>query len=188
MTEVLVSRLVSKMLSQSPSNTDQTQKTRDSSENLELIVVVSNVSSPQRLIDFAKLVYGLSNLRSSLVFTRVSGMAAQSGVPEVGKYLYRLGKPLLLLPSPQDAIDLLKPDKVLVLAKTEISRDIEEVADSLKGRVALLVNGGDTPPPKTELGLGDHVMVRELDPSLPPQATLAIVLYVIMKKHAEKNI
>jgi len=169
-------------------NTEQTLRTRDGDDSLELIVVVSNVSSPQRLIDFAKLVYGLSNLRSSLVFTRVSGMAAQSGVPEVSKYLYRLGKPLLLLPSPQDVIDLLKPDRILVLAKTDVSKDIEEIADSLKGRVALLVNGGDTPPPKTELSLGDHVMVRELDPSTPPQALLAITLYVIMKKHAEKNI
>ncbi|MEM4740359.1 MAG: RecB-family nuclease [Zestosphaera sp.] len=176
------------MLGQSPVNTEQTLRTRDGDDSLELIVVVSNVSSPQRLIDFAKLVYGLSNLRSSLVFTRISGMAAQSGVPEVSKYLYRLGKPLLLLPSPQDVIDLLKPDRILVLAKTDVSKDIEEIADSLKGRVALLVNGGDTPPPKTELSLGDHVMVRELDPSTPPQALLAITLYVIMKKHAEKNI
>lgn len=176
------------MLSQSPSNTDQTRGTRNGGDDLELIVVVSNVSSPQRLIDFARLVYGLSDLRSSLVFTRVSGMAAQSGVPEVGKYLYKLGKPLLLLPSPQDVVELLKPDKVLVLAKTEISRDIEEIVGSLRGRVALLVNGGDTPPTKTELSLGDHVMVGGLDPSLPPQATLAIILYVIMKKHTEKNI
>ncbi|GEM_PF-89393 len=155
---------------------------------LELVVVVNNVSSPQRLIDFAKMVYGLINLKSSLVFTRVSGMAAQTGVPEVSKYLFRLGKPLLILPTPQDVIDLLKPDRVLVLAKTEVSKDIEEVASDLKGKVALVVNGGDTPPSKTELSLGDHVMVGELDPSTPPQATLAIALYVIAKKRTRKNI
>ncbi|MCC6032588.1 MAG: RecB-family nuclease [Desulfurococcaceae archaeon] len=156
--------------------------------SLELVVVVNNVSSPQRLIDFAKLVYGLTNLRSSLVFTRVSGMAAQTGIPEVGRYLFRLGKPLLILPTPQDVIDLLKPDKVLVLAKTEVSKDIEEVASGLRGKVALVVNGGDTPPSKTELSLGDHVMVGELDPSTPPQAALAITLYVIAKKLTWKNI
>ncbi|MEO3992802.1 MAG: RecB-family nuclease [Desulfurococcaceae archaeon TW002] len=169
------------MLNQDPINIGESQTLVPHKNNLELIVVVSNVSSPQRLIDFAKLVYGLSNLRSSLVFTRVSGMAAQSGVPEVSKYLYRLGKPLLILPSPNDVIDLLKPDKVLVIAKTEISRDIEEVVNDLKGRVVLLINGSDTPPPKTELSLGEHVMVRELDPSSPPQAVLAVILYVITK-------
>ncbi|MGC8974963.1 MAG: RecB-family nuclease [Thermoprotei archaeon] len=175
------------MINQHLANAEESRKS-ENNDNLELIVVVNNVSSPQRLLDFAKLVYGLSNLRSSLVFTRVSGMAAQSGVPEVSKYLYKLGKPLLILPSPQDVIDLLKPNKILVLAKTDISRDINEVANELEGRVALLVNGSESPPPKTELSLGDHVAVKELDPSSPPQAVLAIVLYVLMKKHAEKNI
>lgn len=177
-----------RVLNQPPTDTEQTQRAGNDGDDLELIVVISNVSSPQRLIDFAKLVYGLSNLKSSLVFTRVSGMAAQSGVPEVSKYLYRLGKPLLLLPSPQDVIDLLRPDRILVLAKTEVSKDVGEIADDLKGRVALLVNGSDAPPPKAELSLGDHVMVRELDPTSPPQAVLAIILYVIMKKRTEKNI
>lgn len=175
------------MLNQGLADKEHLQRS-ESSGSLEIIVVVNNVSSPQRLVDFAKLVYGLSNLRSNLVFTRVSGMAAQTGVPEVSKYLYRLGKPLLVLPSPQDVVDLLKPDKILVLAKTEISRDINEVANELRGRVALLVNGSDSPPSKTELSLGDHVTVKELDPSSPPQAVLAIVLYVLMKKHVEKNI
>ncbi len=176
------------MLDQDSTSNEESQTLTLSKSDLELIVVVSNVSSPQRLIDFAKLVYGLSNLRSSLVFTRVSGMAAQTGVPEVSKYLYRLGKPLLILPSPNDVIDLLRPDKVLVIAKTEISRDIEEVVSDLRGRVALIINGSDTPPPKTELSLGDHVMVRELDPSSPPQAVLAVMLYVITKKYVVKNI
>lgn len=176
------------MLGQDSINSEEPRTLTLGKSDLELIVVVSNVSSPQRLIDFAKLVYGLSNLRSSLVFTRVSGMAAQTGVPEVSKYLYRLGKPLLILPSPNDVIDLLRPDKVLVIAKTEISRDIEEVVSDLRGRVALIINGSDTPPPKTELSLGDHVMVRELDPSTPPQAVLAVMLYVITKKYTVKNI
>ena len=175
------------MLDQNLISIKQTQATRNNND-LELIVVVNNVSSPQRLIDFAKLVHSLSDLRSSLVFTRVSGMAAQSGVPEVSKYLYRLGKPLLLLPTPQDVIELLKPDKVLVLAKTEVSKDINDVVDELKGRVLLLVNGSESPPSRTELSLGDHVMVKELDPSSPPQAALAIILYVVMKKHIKKNI
>ncbi|MEM0015217.1 MAG: RecB-family nuclease [Zestosphaera sp.] len=152
---------------------------------LELVVVLNNVSSPQRLTDVAKLVYGLSGLKAGLVVTRVSGMAAQSGVPEVSKYAFRRGRPFLVLPSLQDALDMLRPDRVLVLAKTEVSKDVGEVVSRLEGRVAVLVNGSDSPPTKAELALGEHVTVAGFDESLPPQAALAVVLYLITSKRAE---
>ncbi|MEM2005303.1 MAG: RecB-family nuclease [Zestosphaera sp.] len=152
---------------------------------LELVVVLNNISSPQRLTDVAKLVYGLSGLKAGLVVTRVSGMAAQSGVPEVSKYAFRRGRPFLVLPSLQDALDMLRPDRVLVLAKTEVSKDVGEVVSRLEGRVAVLVNGSDSPPTKAELALGEHVTVAGFDESLPPQAALAVVLYLIASKRAE---
>lgn len=156
--------------------------------SLELVVVLNNVSSPQRLVDIAKLVYSLSGLKASLVATRVSGMAAQSGVPEVSRYAFRKGKPFLVLPSLQDALDLLRPNRILVLAKTEASKNLEEVVGGLEGRVAILVNGSDSPPTKTELALGEHVAVTGFDESLPPQAALSVMLYLIASKTLGKHL
>lgn len=152
---------------------------------VELIVVLNSVSSPQRLVDVARLVYSVNGLKTSLVLSRVSGMAAQTGIPEVSKYAFRKGRSLVVLPTLPDAIELLRPDRTLVLARTEASKDLEEIAGGLEGRVALVVNGSDSPPTKTELSLGEHVISRGFDETLPPQAALAIALYIIIAKHSE---
>ncbi len=82
----------------------------------DLIVVVNNVSSITRMLDFVRMVYGFGV--KNLVLTRVYGAAAQQGVGgEAFKIAVRHSASLLVLPDALDAINLLAPDRVVVLRR-----------------------------------------------------------------------
>ncbi|MEM2757298.1 MAG: RecB-family nuclease, partial [Sulfolobales archaeon] len=70
-----------------------------------LFIVANNASSPQRLIDVAKVVYNFeySNIINTLVITKPVGSAAQVGIPEISKLAYKLGRTLVILPSINEA-------------------------------------------------------------------------------------
>lgn len=80
---------------------------------LEVIPVLHNVSSVQRVVDMARLSYSLG--LDTLVVTKAYGGAAQSGVPEAMRLALKLGKSLVVLPELRDAVNLLSPSQVLAV-------------------------------------------------------------------------
>ncbi len=144
-----------------------------------LIVVANNALSPQKLIDVARVVYNFEypDLISTLVIAKPSGSAAQVGIPEVSKLAYKLGRSLIILPSINDAIELLKPSKVFLICRTDNSQPLEvtEIPDNSM----LVVSCSDTGFTKTELSLGTHVFPKYFNSGVGPAAETALSLYII---------
>jgi SpoU rRNA methylase family enzyme len=145
----------------------------------EYIIVLHDVSSAQRLIDFAKLVYGLGF--KVLVASKVYGAAASSGVPEVMRLAVKKGRMFTVLGDARDAVELFKPDRVIVVSRdygdpidpAEYAREIA----SKGGRIAFIFGGIDPAPSKDVVSLGEAVYPRGSEARLGPVAEAALLLY-----------
>lgn len=136
------------------------------------IVGIHNVTSSQRLIDFAKLIYGLNY--TQLVVTKAGGTAAQAGVPEVGRLALRQVKSLIVLPDLKDAISLLAPSNVYLFSPYA-EKEVEE--SSFGERDLLVFSGVENGFSKVEQSLGEHVTLKGLKSDLGPVAYASAVLY-----------
>ena len=148
----------------------------------EVYVVLNNVSSPQRLIDVARVVYAFKSSKvKGFAISKASGMAAQTGIPEVSRMAYKLRKSILILPSINDVIEIVKPDRVLMLVATDDAIDIGLV--DLRGvkRLVVVAGGSDDAFTKAELALGEHIYIRSFSELPPPAAAVAVALCTLLK-------
>ena len=145
-----------------------------------IIVGLHNITSSQRLIDFAKIVFNLGV--EKLVITKASGTAAQVGIPEVGKLAFKVSKSLLILPDLKDSIELLKPSSVYLIsssARDEIN--IETLRSKAEEDTMLIVFSGiESGFSKIEQSLGNYVKIPKLSQDLGPEAEAAILLYMLL--------
>ena len=151
---------------------------------VDVIYVLNNVTSPQRLIDAVKTAYSIESepqIRAFIV-TKVTGMAAQTGLPEASRYAYKLGKPLIILPTLKDAVELLNPTRtILITRKLDNSKSIEDVEVRDSDTLMIVVSGSDSEFAKSELALGDHFHIP-LFTFLTPSASIALSYYIIRRK------
>ncbi|BBG24441.1 RecB-family nuclease [Sulfuracidifex tepidarius] len=142
----------------------------------ELYVCIHNVASVQKLIDFAKAVYAFSPPISGLVMSKVGGTAAQAGIPEVMKISYKQGKTVMVLPDLKDVIELIKPDKILLIssfAEKEINQ-----SELMEGkRVLLIFNGIENDFQKTEQAIGNHVKIPYVKSDIGPTGLFIAFIY-----------
>jgi len=149
---------------------------------LEFLVVLNNVNSPSRLVDFVKVALSNNKVKiAAVVASRVSGMAAQTGVPEASKYAIKKNKAFFVLPTLQEVIELLKPDKVYIVVNSEVAKSLTEVKDEINGRVMLVFNGVEGSLSKSELALGEHIRIEDYEETPPAPVSLAIVLKELTK-------
>ncbi|MEM1927703.1 MAG: RecB-family nuclease [Acidilobaceae archaeon] len=147
----------------------------------ELVALLHNVSSVQRLVDAARLVYGLG-LRV-FVATKVYGAAAQSGIPEAMRLALRAGGSFLVLQDLPDALELLKPDSVLLVSHGHAREFIDPFNPPVySGRVLVVFNGGDPDFSASELAYGTPVYVKKAGSRLGPVAEAALVLYCLLSR------
>jgi len=145
----------------------------------EVIVVLHDVSSVQRIHDVAKLVYGFGD-RYLFVISKPSGAAAQIGVPEISRTAYKNNKPLLVLPDIRDAIELLKPRQIFTISYKygeTINMDTIEYDEPLM----IIVSGSEAGLSKEEAYLGKPVRLPTND-DVGPVASLAILMYILEEK------
>ncbi|PUA33133.1 MAG: hypothetical protein B7O98_01460 [Zestosphaera tikiterensis] len=149
---------------------------------LEFLVVLNNVNSPSRLVDFVKVALSNNKVKiAAVVASRVSGMAAQTGVPEASKYAIKKNKAFFVLPTLQEVIELLKPDKVYIVVNSEVAKSLTEVKGEINGRVMLVFNGVEGSLSKSELALGEHIRIEDYEETPPAPVSLAIVLRELTK-------
>lgn len=149
-----------------------------------IVVVLHNVQSVQRVIETAKICYGLGY--STLVVSKAIGTAAQSGVPEANKIAMRLGKRLLCVPDIQDAIDLLKPSRVFLYAPKPYAKNLFDpkiiVEEANRGELVMIVFGGLEPGLSSrELLLGESFYLN-LPGNIGSIGAMSIILYLIYLK------
>ena len=119
------------------------------------------------------------------IATKVYGAAATSGIPEVTRYALKLGKNFLVLSEVRDAIELVNPDKVVVLSKDYgVEVNLSEYIRNLVGKTMIVFSGLDVSPGKDIVGLGEAVYLAGFEQKLPPTAEAAIILYHIKILHS----
>ncbi len=154
-----------------------------------VLVVLHNVHSVQRVVEMAKLCFGLGF--NTLIVSKAIGTAAQSGIPEAHRLAMHMGKRLIIVPDVQDAIDLFNPDEILLFAPKPYGKEQfnpKEVCEKASmGKLIMLVYGGLEPGLSSrELSLGRAVF---LAPSINigTIGTAAISLYLIMQETIKCN-
>ena len=155
----------------------------------EVILVIYDVSSAQRLIDTARLAYGMG-LRQ-VVAVKVYGAAASSGVPEVNRLALKLGHGFAVLPSLRDFVELYQPRRIVVVSR-EYGEPVEakEIAAKLhaeEGVSALILGGIDPAPGKEAASIGEALYLRGAETRLGPVAEAAIILHELLKLRNEKE-
>jgi len=109
-----------------------------------VIPVLHNVSSVQRVTDFARLAYSLGY--DTVVVSKAYGGAAQAGVPEAMRIALREGKSLLVLPDLADAVELLSPTSVILVTHDYAEERVDPSSlPSLLGGPSLIVFSGSDP-------------------------------------------
>jgi SpoU rRNA methylase family enzyme len=145
----------------------------------EVIPVLHNVSSVQKVVDTAKLVYGLEF--KTLVITKAYGGAAQNGIAEAMKIALKQDKQLLVLPELSDAVELLKPEQVILLSFDYSKERMAPEEIPVKGRTLLVTSGSDPDFSASELKLGVPVYIEGVRRKLGSIAELAIILYALRR-------
>ncbi len=147
---------------------------------MRVIPVLHNTSSVQRLLDFARLVAGLG--LGELVVTKAYGAAAQHGLGELGRLAYKNNMNLVILPDLGDAIDLLKPENVLIVTRRGEPEAFDPLAPPhLEGRILVAFNGGDPDFGEAEIGMGKPIYPPGVQGRLGPAAEAALVLYPLLR-------
>ncbi len=151
---------------------------------LERIVpVLHNVFSPQKVVESARLVYGLGF--KLFVVTKASGSAAQTGVPEAQKLALKLNRAFIYLSDLDDAIELLGPSTVFTVvpppyASEELTKD--HVLDAVaKGRVLIVFGGSDPGLSRRELEKGLAVYPPGITGDVGSVGLLAVTLYYVSR-------
>lgn len=145
---------------------------------VDVIPLLHNVYSQQRVIEVAKVAYGLGY--RVFVVTKASGSAAQVGIPEAQKLALKLDRALIYLPDLPDAIELLKPEKVfLVLTRKYAPTPISEAVKDVSGKMLVVFGGAEPGLSKKELELGVAVHPDGIVEDVGSTGLAAISLYLL---------
>lgn len=149
-----------------------------------IIPVLHNTSSVQRMIDFARLILALG-LRE-IVVTKTYGAAAQHGLGELGRLIYKGGGSLIVLPDLPDAVELLNPDTTLIVSRGAGSEPFDPLnPPRVTGRILVAFNGGDPDFGPDEISLGKAIYPLNTKSRLGPAAEAALVLYPLLRSVGE---
>ncbi|BAA81011.2 conserved hypothetical protein [Aeropyrum pernix K1] len=147
---------------------------------VEVIPVLHNVSSVQRVVDMARLSYSLG--LDTLVVTKAYGGAAQSGVPEAMRLALKLGKSLVVLPELRDAVNLLSPTHVLAVTPSRAERLVGPGGlEGLEGRVLVVFSGGEPELDPSEAAGAIRVYIEGVEGKVGPIAEAALILYFLLR-------
>ncbi|AWR97254.1 exonuclease [Acidianus sulfidivorans JP7] len=153
---------------------------------MDIIVGLHNITSSQRLIDFARVIFNFDI--KYFVITKVSGTAAQVGIPEISKLAFKNNKSIVILPDLKDAIDLLKPSKTILISHNQgqdfafsdiINKDSNET-------YYFVFSGIESGFSKLEQALGTTVKLSSIKSDIGPTALASIFLYCYLQQKGEK--
>ena len=151
--------------------------------SLKLHLAIYAPSSPQRLIDVARLAFSFDFVKS-LVIVKPTGMAAQVGLADVSKLSYKTSRNLLILHSLSELSEVLRVDKMFVLVHDSEAKSLKDI--EMRGDIAIVIQGGDTPIPKQEIAFAEPITIPVSYTSAIPVADTAILLYIISERLREE--
>ena len=146
----------------------------------DIIPVLHNVSSVQRVVDMARLVYSIG--LDTLVVTKSYGGAAQSGVPEAMRIALKMSKKLIVLPELSDAVELLNPDIAIAVTMDSEGGYLDPLNPPVyEGRVLIAFSGGEPEFSPGEIRGFKKVYIPGVDSKLGPISEASIILYTLVR-------
>ncbi len=137
-----------------------------------MYIGIYGASSIQRLTDFLRAIYELGG--GTPVIIKPVGAAAQIGVPEAHKTAYRLGKPLIVLPSIRDLAEIFKPARLLYVDAGGKTIDAGEIGEG----DAIILPGGELEPGRDEMLGVEEIVFRGIPPRLPAPVLAGLILFI----------
>jgi SpoU rRNA methylase family enzyme len=141
------------------------------------MIGLHNIASYQRLMDFSKAAFNFDI--KYFVITKVSGTAAQTGIPDLSKIAFKQGKSFIVLPDLKDAIELLQPDSVYLLTNNSDKELHPDNIDTNK-KILIVFSGIESGFTKVEQSLGETVRFPKIKSDIGPVASLGALLYCIL--------
>ncbi|ADG13836.1 RecB-family nuclease [Methanocaldococcus infernus] len=141
-----------------------------------MFVCLHNTYSAKQVEEFGRIAYGFDV--NTVVITKATASAAQTGVPTLQKMAYKLKKNILFFEDLDDAIEVLRPEKVIMIGNKNICEkklDFKEVGEN----DLIVFSGVSTGFTQIELekGLGRYIVENEIG----ALGNLAIFLYEISR-------
>lgn len=151
--------------------------------SVDVIPVLHNVFSPQKVVEAARITYGLGY--KMFVVTKASGSAAQAGVPEAQKLAIKLGRSFACLPDLPDALEVLRPSRVLLIVPKKFGKEplLKEAMDA-EGRMLVVFGGAEPGLSRRELEMGMPVFVDGVEGDIGSLGLVAISLYLLKRELA----
>ncbi len=139
-----------------------------------MIVVYHRPHSSRRLEDFVRTATAF-DIVDLIVLSKLEGSAVQPGIANIHVEVYKKNKRLLIVNDLQDAIDLLKPERVITISRIA-EKDIKDM-DILKLKDKnVMIIFFEGLPTKNELNLGDAYYICKEGISVIAEAS--IFLYI----------
>ena len=140
-----------------------------------MIVAYHRPHSSRRLEDFVKtaIAFDIVNL---IVLSKLEGSAVQPGIATIHVEAYRKNKKLLIVNDLQEAIDLLKPEKIITISRVAEKKIEKDIINTLKNKRVMIIFFEGVPT-KNELTLGEAYYVCKEE--ISAVAEVGILLYLL---------
>ncbi len=147
-----------------------------------IIVVLYETSSVQRLVDAAKITYGLGF--KNFVVIKAYGVAAQNGIPEATKIALKRGKNFHVLSKIDDLVEILGVDN-LIFISSDYGEKIDENSIGKLGlcekKTAIIIGGSETAITRQDIAKGIAVYPSIAETVIGPLGELALILFMAKK-------
>ncbi len=149
---------------------------------MKYILLLHDTSSSNRVVNFTRIACSYKEYVKLIVFSRVTGGAAQYGIPDSFKIGYREGVNIIVLQDLEDAIELFKNTPKIQFTKRfgEEFRSLSEALSGIKtNEVMLLFSGSDVGFAENEV-LKDAIKIypKGINKELPPESYLSIFMHL----------
>lgn len=156
---------------------------------VRIVPVLHDVSSNARIVDFVKVMLNYKDVVELVVFSRLSGGAAQYGLAEASKLLFKENIPHLIVMDLNEISDVgivSTSDVVIQFSRAfgapfKRAGDVVNGAADKSGRVVLVVSGSETGFSKSEiLSVAKVVYPQGIKRDIPPDAYIALFMHLLL--------
>ncbi len=144
------------------------------------VIVLHDTSSSNRLMSFIRTALAYRDKIDLIVLSRMTGGAAQYGVPDACKLLYKEGVNLLVLQDLDDVLELFPNGKVYQFTMKQ-SKPLSTIKnENIHSGALLLFSGSETGFAENELLTNaEKIYPDGAMKELPPEACLASFMFFV---------
>ncbi len=160
---------------------------------VRIVPVIHDVSSNARIVDFAKVMLNYRDVLELVVFSRLSGGAAQYGLAEASKLLFKENIPHLIVMDLNEISDIgiVSTSDVVIQFSRALGNPFKRASDVVNGaadkaadksrRIVLVVSGSETGFSKSEILAGAKVVYPQgIKRDIPPDAYIALFMHLLL--------